>query len=78
MKKIKYGVLLGLGMVLLSGCNASAGGNIDEKRWVDNASCEIFEVTDPQTGVHYLFFNRYWTIMVCSCIVCSITTNCSN
>ena len=32
MKKIKYGLLLGLGMVLLSGCNASAGGNIDEKR----------------------------------------------
>ena len=57
MKKLKYGLLLGLGMVLLSGCNASAGGNIDEKRWVDNASCEIFEVTDPQTGVHYLFFN---------------------
>ena len=47
MKKLKYGLLLGLGMVLLSGCNASAGGNIDEKRWVDNASCEIFEVTDP-------------------------------
>ena len=57
MKKLKYGLLLGLGMVLLSGCNSFARGNIDEKRWVDNASCEIFEVTDPQTGVHYLLFD---------------------
>ena len=57
MKKLKYGLLLGLGIVLLSGCNSFARGNIDEKRWIDNASCEIFEVTDPQTGVHYLFFD---------------------
>ena len=57
MKKLKYGLLLGLGIVLLSGCNSFARGNIDEKRWIDNASCEIFEVTDAQTGVHYLFFD---------------------
>ena len=58
MKKIKYGLLLSLGIVLLSGCNASAGGNIDNKTWgVDNINYEVFEVTDPQTGVHYLFID---------------------
>lgn len=58
MKKIKYGLLLSLGIVLLSGCNASAGGNINDKTWhVDNMNYEVFEVTDPQTGVHYLFFD---------------------
>ena len=58
MKKIKYGLLLGLGIVLLSGCTTFAGGNIDDKTWhVSNMNYEVFEVTDPQTGVHYLFFN---------------------
>ena len=57
-KKLKYGLLLSLGIVLLSGCNTFAGGNIDDKTWhVSNMNYEVFEVTDPQTGVHYLFFD---------------------